>query len=730
MPDYFHRLAPFIQEYIYNEGWTELRPIQREACHVLFETDAHLLVAAGTASGKTEAAFLPILTLLHENPSKTVGAIYVGPIKALINDQCDRLTDLLRHQPDLPVWAWHGDIGQGVKKRLVKDPKGILQITPESLESLLINKHAELSRLFGDLRFVVIDEIHAFIGSDRGAQILCQLARLAKITGNQPRRIGLSATLGDYGLAEDWLRSGTKQSVITPQVASNKRTIHLALEHFYDSGIRIRAKGESRDEAFNPCYLHLFKQSLNRKCLIFANGRMETEAVITELRQIAQAKSAPDIYHVHHGSISAELREAAETAMRDTASPTVTAATVTFEMGIDLGKLDRVIQLEAPASVSSFLQRLGRSGRRGSPADMRFVCVEDKPDGSETLPQLLPWQLLQCIAIIQLYLEEKWIEPIAPQQYPFSLLYHQTMSTLAARGELSAPQLAQQILTLPPFQSISQDDFRELLRHLISIDHIQQTKENGLILGLEGEKLARNFKFYAIFPDNEEFAVWADGVEVGTIVVPPQVGDKLSLAGRTWEVLEVDQRRKTIQARISMGAATVSWRGSGGNIHTRLLQRMRQVLLEDKEYAYLQPGAKARLAEARQLAQKEGIDSRQIFSLEEGYACILPWLGSTEYRTLERFLRMPCREALGTKGVSGRSPYYFVVNLGKAKLEQLYWEIKSLGDRRLDPEELLTEDEAPKLQKYDEFVPPQLLRKAFLTDYLNLPQLAQNISHW
>lgn len=725
----FQRLAPFIQEYIYNQGWTELRPIQLEASQVLFETEAHLLVAAGTASGKTEAAFLPVLTLLNENPPTTIGAIYIGPIKALINDQCDRLTDLLK-AADIPVWAWHGDIGQGQKNRLLKTPRGILQITPESLESLLINKHAEILRLFGDLRFVIIDEIHAFIGTDRGAQILCQLARLATRTTNYPRRIGLSATLGDYGMAEDWLRSGTEQPVITPTVEVGKRTIHLALEHFYDSGISIRAQGETRDAAFKPHHLHLFQQSLSRKCLIFANGRMETEAVIAELRQIAQAKGAPDIYHVHHGSISAELRQAAETAMRDSTSPTVTAATVTFEMGIDLGQLDRVLQLEAPASVSSFLQRLGRSGRRGSPADMRFVCVEDAFDGAAALPQQIPWQLLQCIAIIQLYLEEKWIEPIAPQQYPFSLLYHQTISTLAAVGELSPPSLAQQILTLPPFQAIAQADFRQLLSHLIELDHIQQTKEGGLILGLAGEKIARNFKFYAIFPDSEEFAVWADGVAVGTIVVPPQTGDKISLAGRTWEVVEVNQQRKTIQVKLSLGAATVVWRGSSGTVHTRVLQRMRQALLEATEYPYLQPGAKARLTEARQLAVKQGLGSSFMFSLDEGYACVLPWIGSAAYRTLERWLRMPCREALGTKGVTGRSPYYFVVNLGKAKLEQLYWEVKSLGDRPINPEDLLTEAEAPKLQKYDEFIPVELLRKTFTTDYLNLSELKQLVSQW
>ncbi|PSB24799.1 DEAD/DEAH box helicase [Stenomitos frigidus] len=732
MPDLtspYHRLAPFIQEYIYSQGWADLRPVQVEACRVLFETDTHLLIAAGTASGKTEAAFLPVLTLLHDRPPSSVGALYIGPIKALINDQFDRLTDLLK-QADIPVWAWHGDVVQSHKNKLLKHPRGILQITPESLESLLINKHNELERLFGELRFVIIDEIHAFIGSDRGAQILCQLSRLAQLTQNHPRRIGLSATLGDYGMAEDWLRSGTQRSVTTPHLPAAPRTIQLALEHFYTSSLTVRAKGDTRDAAFNPYQRHLFEQSQSRKCLIFANGRTETETVIASLRQIAQAKGFPDVYHVHHGSIAAPLREAAENAMRDPTSPTVTAATVTFEMGIDLGQLDRVIQLEAPPSVASFLQRLGRSGRRGSPADMRFVCAEDKPTGGESLPELIPWQLLQCIAVIQLYLEEKWIEPIAPLHYPFSLLYQQTMSTLVALGELSPAALAQQVLTLPPFRSISQDDFRQVLRHWIELDHIQRTKENGLIVGMTAERIVKNFKFYAIFPDNEEYAVWSDGVELGTVVVPPAIGDRLALAGRVWEVTEVNNRRKVLQVKPAIGTSTVSWRGSSGNIHTRVLERMRQALLEDTDYLYLQPGAKARLAAARQLAQKEGFESSRLFPLEGNACCILPWAGTIAVRTLERFLRLHCREALKIKGVVGRSPYFLVVNMGKCNTVSLYHEIKSIGSRRLTADELLGEEEVPKLQKYDEFIPSDLLRRAFAADQLDIEDLGRTVSDW
>jgi ATP-dependent Lhr-like helicase len=737
----FDRLAPFIQEYIYTRAWTELRQVQVEACRVIFDTDAHLLIAAGTASGKTEAAFLPVLTLLHQNPPATIGVLYIGPIKALINDQFERLNDLLK-EADIPVWAWHGDVSQSRKQKLLKNPKGVLQITPESLESLLLNKNTELIRLFGDLRFVIIDEIHAFMGCDRGCQILCQLARLSRFTQKPPRRIGLSATLGDYSLAEKWLQSGTATPVITPEIKGGQRQVRLSVEHFYlpnQPAMQEKAPPLSNRSSYeeglggvstiNPYYRYIFDTSKSRKCLIFANNRTQTESVIANLRQIAQTEGLPDIYHVHHGSISASLRDVAEEAMRGT-TPAVTAATVTLELGIDIGQLERVIQLDAPLSVASFLQRLGRTGRRGSPADMRFVCTEDELLGEESLPEQIPWQLLQCIAIIQLYVEERWIEPIKPIQYPFSLLYHQTMSMLASMGELSPAALAQQVLTLPVFAAISQDDFRQLLRYLIDIDHIQVTEKGGLIVGLTGEKIVRNFHFYAVFPDTVEYVVRDESGEIGSIVMPPLPGNRFALAGRTWEVLEVEGKRKTVFVKQVEGIASSSWRGGGGNIHTKILERMRGVLVESTEYPYLQPQAKERLKAARNLALSARLDRNNIIFLEGNTCCIFPWMGTSAYRTLERFLNFFVRYSLGIRKIAGLSPYFLTVQLGKSGLEELTQEFVLFCKKQLTEYDLISSEEAPKLQKYDEFIPNNLLRKAFACDYLDVAELRQILSGW
>lgn len=682
---------------------------------------AHLLLASGTASGKTEAAFLPILTLLHENPAASLGVLYIGPTKALINDQFVRLNDLLK-EADIPVWHWHGDISQAHKAKLLRQPRGVLQITPESLESLLINRTGDLTPLFADLRFVVIDEVHAFMGSDRGRQIQCQLARLARFLRGQPRRVGLSATLGDYAQAEQWLSAGSERPVVTPEVSAGGRKVRLSVEHFW--------VGEGPGERFDA-YRYIFDNSLGQKCLIFANSRSETESVIAALRQTAERERLPDIYHVHHGSISAPLREAAEAAMRDGGAPAVVAATVTLELGIDIGQLQRVIQLDAPYSVSSFLQRLGRSGRRGDPAEMLFVCSENQPLPDAPLPEIIPWALLQAIAVIQLYLEERWIEPLRPARYPLGLLYHQTMSTLAALGELAPAALAQRVLALPPFQAVSQEVYRALLEHLVDSDHIQRTDEGGLIVGLAGERVVRDFRFYAVFPDTEEYAVREESNEIGSVLRPPPPGERFALAGRTWQTLEVDTKRKLVFVRSVKGRAGSHWHGNGGDVHTRILQRMRRALLEEEAlYPYPQPGARERLSQSRTVAHQAGLAQASVLPLGGDRFCFCPWLGSVGYRTLGRMLRLLGREELSLGEVSGLPPYYLSFELGDASPRELLGALARLLRRGVAAEELLGPGEAPGEGKYDEHLPVPLLRQAFAVNRLDVEEVRAAAARW
>ena len=370
MSDVFQRLAPFIQDFIYYNKWTELRGIQVAACEAIFDTDSNLLLSSGTASGKTEAAFLPVLTELYEQPSASVGVLYISPLKALINDQFKRLDQLLI-ESHIPVCKWHGDASATKKNALIKKPAGVLQITPESLESLLINKRGACLKLFSDLRYIIIDEVHEFMRGPRGIQVLCQLERLQNLIGKEPRRIGLSATLGDISLAQTWLNTGTNRECLAPVTDEGKKNIRLFVQRFVKVGADDESAADMGDRAH---YEYLFRMTLDKKTIIFTNSREETEYILSNLREIAVKNKAPDVYRVHHGNVSALLREQTEDEMKSSEEKIVTGATVTLELGIDIGSLDQVVQIGAPATVGSFAQRLGRCSSWPDTATAIYFC--------------------------------------------------------------------------------------------------------------------------------------------------------------------------------------------------------------------------------------------------------------------------------------------------------------------------------------------------------------------
>ena len=414
--DIFGRLAPFIQNFIYENKWEELHGNQVAACEVIFDSDDNLLLSSGTASGKTEAAFLPVLTELYNKPSRSVGVMYISPLKALINDQFKRLELLLRDS-NIPVTKWHGDASVDRKNDLIKNPEGILQITPESMESLLTNKRGACLSLFSDLRFVIIDEVHYFMRDVRGLQLLCVLERLKALTGVNPRRIGLSATLGDVSLAKSWLNTGTGRECAAPIVNEGKKRVRLHIERFVNytdkhdlverngsqNVVNIQGDGDMGDREH---YEYLFRQTLDKKTIIFANSREEIELVMANLRETALKNKAPDVYRVHHGNVSALLRENTEEEMKSGEEKIVTGATVTLELGIDIGSLDQAVQIGAPLNVSSFAQRLGRCGRRGQVPQLLFTFVEGIKINSSDILGPINWEFIRTIAIIELYLRE------------------------------------------------------------------------------------------------------------------------------------------------------------------------------------------------------------------------------------------------------------------------------------------------------------------------------------
>ena len=739
--DVFSRYAPFIQDYIYRSGWQTLRGVQNAAGNAIFGTDENVLLTASTASGKTEAAFFPILTLLSEDPSRTVGVLYIAPLKALINDQFGRMEELCEEE-GIPVTRWHGDAAQSRKRKLLKKPAGILQITPESLESLMINKHMEIPSLFGDLRFIVIDEIHSLLRGDRGGQTFCLIERLCRLAGCNPRRIGLSATLGNPEEAGRFLAAGSSRGTVIPKFEGGKEVWHLSMEHFFhtdpqaDEGregfFQVPVEEEATDtapKAADPGLGYIFEHTRGKKCLIFSNSREECEAVCQSLRQYCEANREPDRFLIHHGNLSASYRESAEEEMKDDDSLLSVCATATLELGIDIGRLERAFQLEAPFTVSGFLQRMGRTGRRGEPAEMWFVMREDHPEPRAMVPEMIPWHLIQGIALVQLYLEERFVEPPRTGRLPFSLLYHQTMSTLASCGEMTPGELASRVLPLCSFQHITQEDFRTLLLHLIDIDHVNRTENGGLVVGITGERIVNQYKFYAVFQENIEYSVRAGSEELGTIVKPPPVGEKIAIAGRVWVVDEVDHKRREVYCTLVKGNIPAYFGDVAGDIHTRILERMCQVLCEEKAYPSLMRHAVFRLKEARESFRNAGIDRKPLISLGGKMWALFPWLGSYAFLALERFLKIRCAPRLGLRGLSSARPYYmqFTMQVGE---EEFFRVLTEEAESGIDPMELLYPRENPVFEKYDEFVPEELVRKGFACGVLDLEGMKKRVFQW
>lgn len=739
--DVFNRYSPFIQDYIYRNGWQTLRAVQNAAGEAIFTTNADVLLCASTASGKTEAAFFPMLTILDEDPSKSVGILYIAPLKALINDQFGRLEELCQ-EAAIPVTRWHGDVSQSKKRKLLNHPAGVLQITPESLEALLITKHAMIPSLFCDLRFIVIDEIHSLLRGDRGYQTFCLIQRLCSIADCNPRRIGLSATIGNPVEAGRFLSSGSGHQTVIPKIEGTKDRWRLSVEHFFNTAPQASddkteqistpvpdAPTDTAPKAADPGIGYIFEHTKDAKCLIFTNSREECESVCQQLRQYCEVNGEPDRFLIHHGNLSVSYRESAEEDMKDDESLMSVCATATLELGIDIGRLERAFHIDAPFTVSGFLQRLGRTGRRGNPSEMHFVMREEHPESRAMLPDNIPWYLIQTIALIQLYIEERFVEPPRTGRLPFSLLYHQTMSTLASCGEMTAAELASRILTLSVFKTISQDDYRILLRHLLKTDHIVRTENGGLITGLTGERVVNNYKFYAVFQENLEYTVRSDSQELGTIVKPPPVGEKIAIAGRVWAVDSVDHNRHEVYCTLVKGRVPAYFGDCAGDIHTRILEKMHSVLNGSESYRYLMRNAVFRLRDARELFQKSGLAHNPLINLGGSMWALFPWLGTYAFIALERFLKIRCGARLGIKGLSPCRPYYMQFTM-RTTAEEFYQITNEEAQVDFDPLTLVYRDENPIFEKYDIYVPEELIKKGFAYGVLDIKGMKERVKQW
>ena len=733
--DIFNQYAPFIQEYIYSNNWHELRTVQVEAAKAIFNTENNLLICSKTASGKTEAAFFPVLSILESMQLESFGAIYLAPLKTLINDQFLRLGMIL-NESNTPVFHWHGDVSTSHKREAFKKPRGILQITPESLEGLLLNHNNRVHTMFRDLQFVIIDEIHFMTGTDRGNQVRCILERMARITGKNPRRIGLSATVGEPQTAAQWLGEGSGRDTDVVFIENEKTKFKLACEHFFTSYSKSHTVAENKMyENYGDKYSYfLFSDEANKfvyncakrkhKSLIFLNTREEAEYLTATLRMIAKERRDKDIFCIHHGNISKQLREATETDMKNPDRQTATCATVTMELGIDIGDLERVIHLGAPNSVSSFLQRLGRSGRRSNVPEMMMIINEDLVSDNALLPHQIPWELIKAIAVIQLYIDEQWIEPPVVKKMPFSLLFHQMLSVLASAYEYKPEVLKNFILSLSPFTHIDNDDYDTLLLHMQNTGIIQQTDEGTLIVGVEGEKVINTYKFLATFKDYDEYKVVHGNEVIGTLTSETPVGYVFTLAGFTWVVVESQPKQKQLIVEQVEGCKAFPWPGSYREVHTKIVRKMRDILAVDAEYQYLMPGAMERLLQAREIVKQSGMLTEPIIRLGGTTWCIFPWLGSKSNWALRRFIRSRCINKFGLSEIEYGDWFYIRLNISKGNgYELMKFIAEFFNTDSPDLDSLVGEKENPSYERYDEYVPQELIRRGYVADRMQGDEL-------
>lgn len=723
--DIYSRYAPFIREHIYRNNWQSLRGIQVAAGDAIFNTDENVLLTASTAAGKTEAAMFPILTLMEEDPPLSVGCLYIAPLKALINDQFGRVEELCS-EADITVMHWHGDVSQDRKRKFLKAPRGILQITPESLEAMMMRRHQMIGQLFGDLRFIVIDEVHSFLRGDRGLQTVCLVQRLMRDAGISPRIIGLSATIGSPEAAARIIAAGTGRGTVIPKVKEASGEWRISMEHFYITGPQA---GEGEPSEYDPSMKYIYDRSQGRKCLVFSNSREECEAVTVDLRTIGELSHEPERFLIHHGNLSTAYRESAEDIIKEDDKNVTICTTSTLELGIDIGRLERAFQINAPFTVSSFLQRMGRTGRRGNPAEMLFVMREERAGDRDDIGKFIPWSLLQGIALVQLYIEERWVEPPREGRLPFSLLYHQAMSILSAEGDMQPAELASRLLTLSPFANISQEDLKVLLRHLVKEDQLEITETGGLLVGIKGERVINDYRFFAVFQENVEYSVRCESSEIGTIAYPPKLNEDICIAGKVWRVTDTNIKEKKVYVMPVKGKVPAYFGDVAGDIDTRVLLRMKKALGENDIYPYLLNNAKVRLEEARHMAREASLTERPLHNIGPRMYILFPWLGSYAFLALSRLIQIKCAKRLGLTGFISAKPYYMQFIMKESE-DGFYEILKEEAERLTDPMELLFPKEVPVFEKYDAQVPPELVRKSFAYGVLDIGTMKERIREW
>ncbi|MFO0756706.1 MAG: DEAD/DEAH box helicase [Byssovorax sp.] len=550
----FERLTPALQFHIVHTlGIQSLRPVQERAIETILD-EKNCVILAPTAGGKTEAAFFPLLSAMDAGDRRPVSVLYLSPIRALLNNQEERIqryAELVGRR----AFKWHGDVADGPRRRFIQDPADILLTTPESLEAMLISPRVPVRALFAGLSAVIIDEVHAFAADDRGAHLSALLERLTRFCGRDVQRIGLSATVGNPEVILAWLQGSSRRAAEVVDPKGPGKTPELSLDHV----------GSLENAATVVRALHP-----GRKRLLFVDSRRKAEEMGKLLRQ-----GGVDAF-VMHGSLGTAERRDAERAFHD-GQDCVIVATSAMELGIDVGDLDHVLQIDSPPTVASFLQRMGRTGRRaGTVPNCTFLAIAEPA-------------VLQAAAILRLY-REGWVEPVVPSRRAHHVLAHQILGIAVERRGVARGDLGAWLHGAAAFSGISEQE-REALVDTMLAREILAIDGGKLWLGPLGEKKYGRAGFralYAVFDAPQTFSVKAASREVGTVdalflrnLISGTERRTFSLAGQPWEVVHIDWERSLCEVRPARDGRAPRWTGEPRFLGYALCQAMRRILSDD-----------------------------------------------------------------------------------------------------------------------------------------------------
>lgn len=714
----FELLDERIRRWIWQSGWHELKDAQERAIPVILDGQRDVIIAAATASGKTEAAALPILTRLLSDTHRAPCVLYVSPLKALINDQWRRL-DGLCESLELRVTPWHGDISEAKKKQFVKKPSGCVLITPESLEALLINRGQGLKAIFDGLRYIIVDELHAFIGTERGKQLQSLLHRVEFSLKRRIPRIALSATLGDMRSAAEFLRPNEGGQVEIIESKEGGQELKVLLKGYRDLPPKLSDKelsaleNEGAEVAVEDITSggvlavsdHLFKTLRGSKNLVFPNSRRNVELFSDLLRRKCEQLRVPNEFWPHHGSLARGIREEAEAALK-AEQPATAICTTTLELGIDIGAVRSVAQIGPAPSVASLRQRLGRSGRRkGESAILYAYCLEADLAADLPLSDQLREGLLESIAQIRL-LTHSWYEPPRIYGLHLSTLIQQLLSLIAQYGGASAAVAWSILCESGVFQGITKEEFADLLRGLAEKDILMQDSSGLLLLARTGEKIVNHYTFYAAFATDEEFRIACAGKTLGSLPISRPLGEGsfVIFAGRRWRVVGLHPAEKLIEVEPAAGGRPPLFDGMGGKVHDRIREEMRAILATSEPVPFLDKEAARLLEEARSTYRRLNLEASPTLQVGNDVV-IFTWRGDLVNDTLVLLL--------ARKEVRSENQGSYI-EIQDSDVERIRTILRDMAEDEQPKAERLAESVGNKLKgKWDGLLTHDLLCKSF-----------------